>query len=41
MLPILATNALFERKGFKYIAINAAYWIITLAVMGGIICQFG
>jgi hypothetical protein len=39
-LPILGTNALFERKGFKYIAINCGYWIITLALMGGIICQF-
>lgn len=35
--PILATNAMFERKGFKYIAINAGYWIITLAIMGGIV----
>lgn len=24
-LPILATNALFERKSFKYIAVNAGY----------------
>lgn len=39
-LPILGTNALFERKGFKYIAINCGYWIITMGLMGGIICQF-
>ncbi|MCB9261759.1 MAG: DUF1761 domain-containing protein [Flavobacteriales bacterium] len=39
-LPILATNALFERKSFKYIAINAGYWMITLGIMGGIICQW-
>jgi hypothetical protein len=39
VLPILAINAMFERKGFKYIAINAGYWIICLAIMGGIICQ--
>ena len=39
-LPILATNALFERKGFKYIAINVGYWIVCLALMGGVICQF-
>lgn len=37
-LPILGTNALFERKGAKYIFINAGYWIITLGVMGAIIC---
>lgn len=39
-LPILGTNALFERKGFKYIAINVGYWVVTLALMGGVICQF-
>ena len=39
--PILATNALFERKGFKYIAINCGYWIVTFALMGGVIAQFG
>jgi hypothetical protein len=39
-LPILGTNALFERKGFKYIAINVGYWTVTLALMGGFICQF-
>lgn len=35
--PVMATNALFERKGFKYIAINCGYWIITLMIMGGIV----
>lgn len=35
--PVLAVNALFERKGFKYIVINAGYWIISMAIMGGII----
>lgn len=37
-LPILGTNALFERKGAKYILINSGYWIATLTIMGGIIC---
>lgn len=35
--PILTINSLFERKGFKYIAINCGYWIITLMIMGGIL----
>lgn len=39
-LPILGINAMFERKGFKYIAINAGFWIVSMAIMGGIICQF-
>lgn len=39
-LPILGTNAMFEGKGFKYIAVNCGYWIVCLALMGGIICAF-
>ncbi len=41
VMPILTVIALFERKGFKYIAINSGYWIVTLALMGGILCQWG
>ncbi|MFH4963832.1 DUF1761 domain-containing protein [Gaetbulibacter sp. M235] len=37
-LPIIGTNALFERKSAKYIFINSGYWIVTLTVMGAIIC---
>lgn len=40
VLPVLGTNALFERKGFKYIAVNVGYWIVTLTLMGGIICAW-
>ncbi|MCF8277164.1 MAG: DUF1761 domain-containing protein [Flavobacteriales bacterium] len=40
VLPVLGTNALFERKGFKYIAVNSGYWIMTLAIMGAVICMF-
>lgn len=39
-LPVIGTNALFERKGFKYIAIHTGYWMLTLALMGGVICAF-
>jgi hypothetical protein len=39
-LPILGTNALFERKSAKYIFINSGYWIVTLGLMGGIICAW-
>lgn len=41
IFPMIAINALFERKGFKYIFINAGYWIVCFAIMGGIICAFG
>ena len=36
-MPIMVTNALFERKNFKYMAINVGYWLITLMLMGGVI----
>lgn len=36
-VPVLVTNGLFERKNFKNLAINTLYWIITLALMGGVI----
>ena len=39
-LPILGVNALFERKSFKYIALNTGYWILCLALMGGVICGY-
>lgn len=39
-LPILGTNALFERKSFKYVAINVGYWALTMALMGGTVCAF-
>lgn len=39
-LPVLGINALFERRSAKYIFIHAGYWIVALALMGGVICQF-
>jgi hypothetical protein len=39
-LPVIGTLALFERRSWKYIWIHAGYWIISMALMGGVICQF-
>lgn len=39
-MPVLAINSMFENKGFKYNAINAGFWIVSMALMGGVICQF-
>lgn len=39
-MPILGTAALFERKIFKYIAIHTGYWMLTMALMGGVLCAF-
>lgn len=39
-MSIIGTNALFERKSAKYILINSGYWIVTMAIMGGIVCAW-
>ena len=38
--PIIAINSLFERRGWAYTFIHAGYWIVTLALMGGLVSQF-
>jgi len=39
-LPVLGANAMFEGKGFKYIAINCGYWIVCMGLMGGVVSAF-
>lgn len=39
LLPVIAINALFERRGWKYVLIHTGYWLISLILMGGILCQ--
>lgn len=38
--PVIGINGLFERKSWKYIFIHAGYWLVTLTLMGGIVCAF-
>lgn len=38
--PLIAINAMFERKSWKFIFINSGYWIVNLTIMGGIICAW-
>lgn len=38
VLPVMATNGLFERKSWKLTFINVGYWTLCLAIMGAIIC---
>lgn len=40
ILPVLGINALFERRGFKYLAIHFGYWLTCLLLMGGIVCAW-
>ena len=39
-LPIIAINSLFERRGWKYIMVHFGYWLITMTLMSGAVCQF-
>jgi hypothetical protein len=37
LLPVLGTNALFERRSWKYILLNAGYWMVCAMLVGGVI----
>ncbi len=37
-LPIIGMGAVYEKRSAKYIFITAGYWILSLAVIGGIVC---
>lgn len=39
-LPVLGTGAIYEKRSFKYVLITGGYWVVTCAIMGGIICQW-
>jgi Protein of unknown function (DUF1761) len=38
--PMIAINGLFERKSWKYIFIHAGYWVISLMIIGAIVCAW-
>ena len=40
VLPIIGTVSLYERRSFKYVLIISGYWMVTFAIMGGIICAW-
>jgi hypothetical protein len=37
VLPVIGTGSMFEQKGWKYIWINAGYWMVCMTIMGGIL----
>ncbi|NQY29628.1 MAG: DUF1761 domain-containing protein [Flavobacteriaceae bacterium] len=37
ILPVIVTNGLFEQRSFKYMMIITGYWVVSFAIMGGII----
>lgn len=40
VFPLIAINALFERRGWAYIGIHVGYWFICLTVISAILCKF-
>ncbi len=38
--PLIAINAQFERRSWKYILVHLGYWLITLVLMGGLIAAW-
>jgi hypothetical protein len=37
-LPLIGTNALYERRSFKYVLITGGFWTVCCMVMGAIVC---
>jgi len=37
LLPVIVINGLYEQRSFKYMMVVAGYWIVSFAIMGGII----
>jgi len=40
VLPMIAINALFERRGWGYILLHTGYWLVVLVLIGGVLCKF-
>lgn len=39
-LPLVGTNALYERRSWKYTLIVGGFWIVCCMIMGGIVCAW-
>lgn len=39
-LPVVGTNALFEKRSWKYTLVSGGFWIVCCTIMGGIICAW-
>jgi len=39
-LTFIGIHSLLERRSFKYVMIHVGYWVVTFALMGGILCAY-
>lgn len=37
VLPILGTMGIFEQRGSKWLIVNVGYWLVTFALMAGLL----
>ncbi len=40
-LPFYGYVAIFEHKSWKYVLTNYVFWVISMAVVGGVVCAYG
>ena len=40
VLPSYGISAVWEQRSFKYVAMHVGYWMVCMALIGGIICQW-
>lgn len=40
VFPIIAIDSLFEKKSWKYIFIQTGYWVVSLALIGAVVCAW-
>ncbi len=40
ILPTIAMNAYYERRNWKYVAVNVGFMMVCMAIIGGIVCQW-
>ncbi len=39
-LPLIGINALFEKRGWKYIGVHFGYWLVVMVLMCGICSKY-
>jgi Protein of unknown function (DUF1761) len=38
VFPVMGVNAMFDQKSWKLLFVTSGYWIVSLTIMGAIIC---
>lgn len=39
ILAVTGVGALYESRSFKYVLVSGGYWVVSMMIMGGIICM--